>query len=107
MAIRFVGWRVGRRAARVARIRASKQPHERRLDLRRRVDAGAPVQQQPHHLHVALSRRQKEACGTILRRPGSCAGPAVQGRSGRGRVATTAVCVKEASDRARLRVVVD
>ncbi len=58
MAISLVGrlmW-VCRRVAMMARIRSSKRAHERRLDLRCRVDEGAPVQQQPHHLHVAILR---------------------------------------------------
>jgi hypothetical protein len=66
---------LGGRMARVVRIRASKCAHERRLDLRRRVDAGTPVQQQPHHLHVAVLRRHVQTCGAILRRPGGCEGP--------------------------------
>ncbi len=35
-------------------------------DLSRRLDAGAPVQQEPRNLDVAFLRRQQETCGAVL-----------------------------------------
>ena len=43
-----------------------------RPDLRRRVNVGAPVQQQPHDLDVVILRRDVEARGPILGRPQGC-----------------------------------
>jgi hypothetical protein len=74
--------------SKVSRVRARQRAHECPPDLRRRVDAGAPVQLQPHHLHVAILGRHDEACGADLRRQGECAGPGDQGCSSRGLGAT-------------------
>jgi hypothetical protein len=67
-------------------------------DRRRRVDAGAPVQQQPHHLHVATLGRHDEACGSDLRRQGECAGSDDQECRDRGLGVAATIGVKVALD---------
>ncbi len=53
-----------------------------KIDLRRRVDFGAPVQQQPRDLDVAISRRDVEARNPILGRPQECEDIRVRGTVG-------------------------
>ena len=73
---------------RVLHVRAQQ------ADLLRRVDAGAPVQQEPRHLLVPFLRRHDEARRAVLRRAGGVRGQAGQGRdSPRERVPERAVGV--------------
>ncbi len=51
-------------------------------DLPRRVDVGAPVQQQPRDLDVVILRRDIEARDSILGRPQGCEDMRVRGTVG-------------------------
>ncbi len=54
------------------------------MHLLRRVDAGAPVQQEPHYRHVAVFHRDHESCPAVLRGRGICGAGRVKGAAAEG-----------------------
>ena len=67
------------------RVRARAYPRaSSRLHLIRRVDAGAPDQQEPHYLHVAVLHRDHESCPAVLRGQGICGAGRVKGAAAEG-----------------------